>query len=193
MLETIPLIALSSNPTGSLREGKRVMERMWRGRWRGRWRSRRRQLGGGRGTPRVSSPSYPSDGQGRLLPSKHTHPSLLRKEDEEKKSLPLNDVGCVSYLTVGWISSTMWKAFRVLSSASLLMIANLLLLPRSASFPLTCLRSLVQTMLQGTRRGSKGSGRRRSRDARTILKNLHSAGPFLPKILYFQALQGRCP
>ena len=113
MLETIPLIALNSNPTGSLREGKRVMERMWR--WR--WRSRRRHLGGGRGTPRVSSPSYPSDGQGRLLPSKDTHPSLLRKEEEEKKSLPLNDVGCVSYLTVGWISSTMWKAFRVLSSA----------------------------------------------------------------------------
>ena len=42
----------------------------------------------------------------------HTHPSLVRKE-EEKKSLPLNDVGCISYLTVGWISSTMWKAFRV--------------------------------------------------------------------------------
>ena len=123
----------------------------------------------------------------------NTTQTLLRKEENEKKSLPLNDVGCISYLTVGWISSTMWKAFRVISSASLLMIANLLLLPRSAFSPLTCSRSPVQTMLQGTRRGSKGSGRRRSRDARTILKNLHSAGPFLPKILYFQALQGRCP
>ena len=87
------------------------MERILRQRWR---RRRRKQLDGGRDMPRVSSPSYPSDWQGRPLPSKQNHQFLLRKdEEEEKKSLPLNDVGCVSYLTVGWINSTMWKAFRV--------------------------------------------------------------------------------
>ena len=31
----------------------------------------------------------------------------------EEKILPLNDVGCINYLTVGWINGTMWKAFRV--------------------------------------------------------------------------------
>ena len=43
----------------------------------------------------------------------NTTQTLLRKEENKKKSLPLNDVGCISYLTVDWISSTMWKAFRV--------------------------------------------------------------------------------
>ena len=101
---------VNTNSTGSLSEGKGMRERMLRGRWI------RSQLDGGRDMPRVSSPSYPSGWQGTLLPSitTHTHPSLVRKE-EEKKSLPLNDVGCISYLTVGWISSTMWKAFRVKS------------------------------------------------------------------------------
>ena len=41
---------------------------------------------------------------------------LFRKGDNEKKILPLNDIGCISYLTVGWITSTMWKAFRVSSA-----------------------------------------------------------------------------
>jgi hypothetical protein len=38
---------------------------------------------------------------------------LDRKAPDGKKILPLNDVGCVSYLNVGWITGTMWKAFRV--------------------------------------------------------------------------------
>ena len=29
--------------------------------------------------------------------------------------LPLNDVGLVNYTTVGWLSSTMWKAYKVIS------------------------------------------------------------------------------
>ena len=41
---------------------------------------------------------------------------LFRKGDDEKRILPLNDIGCISYLTVGWITSTMWKAFRVSSA-----------------------------------------------------------------------------
>ena len=35
------------------------------------------------------------------------------KQPAEGKIMPLNDIGCVSYLTVAWITSTMWKAFRV--------------------------------------------------------------------------------
>ena len=30
-----------------------------------------------------------------------------------KNSLPLNDVGLINYLTVGWISKLMWKALKV--------------------------------------------------------------------------------
>ena len=41
---------------------------------------------------------------------------LFRKGVDEKRILPINDIGCVSYLTVGWITSTMWKAFRVSSA-----------------------------------------------------------------------------
>merc|ERR1711892_311954 len=38
----------------------------------------------------------------------------FRKEKPGKeRTLPLNDIGCVNYLTVGWITRTMWKAFRV--------------------------------------------------------------------------------
>ena len=36
-----------------------------------------------------------------------------RRSSEGDRQLPLNDVGCLSYLTVGWVTSTMWKAFRV--------------------------------------------------------------------------------
>ena len=36
-----------------------------------------------------------------------------RKESGARKTLPLNDIGCVSYLTVGWLTATMWKAFKV--------------------------------------------------------------------------------
>ena len=167
-----PKPKVSQNPTGGLREGKKVMERISRQRWR---RRRRKQLDGGRDMPRVSSPSYPSDWQGRPLPSKQNHQFLLRKEEEEeKKSLPLNDVGCVSYLTVGWINSTMWKAFRV--SSHIWQFAFRVSLLRLASSPRTYSTSLDQTMQRGTQRDLNGFGRRRSRDVRTVLKSLRSAG-----------------
>ena len=38
---------------------------------------------------------------------------MQRRSSEGDRQLPLNDVGCLSYLTVGWVTSTMWKAFRV--------------------------------------------------------------------------------
>ena len=40
---------------------------------------------------------------------------MQRRSSEGDRQLPLNDVGCLSYLTVGWVTSTMWKAFRVMS------------------------------------------------------------------------------
>ena len=42
----------------------------------------------------------------------HLNPTY-RKESGAGKTLPLNDIGCVSYLTVGWLTATMWKAFKV--------------------------------------------------------------------------------
>merc|ERR1711915_501444 len=38
----------------------------------------------------------------------------VRKTKKEKAGkLPLNDVGCINYLTIGWITKIMWKAFKV--------------------------------------------------------------------------------
>ena len=45
-----------------------------------------------------------------LSPIRHHHD----RWSEGERQLPLNDVGCLSYLTVGWVTATMWKAFRVI-------------------------------------------------------------------------------
>ena len=72
---------VNTNSTGSVSEGKGMRERMLRGRWM------RSQLDGGRDTPRVSSPSYPSGWQGTLLPSitTHTHTSIFGQKGGGKE------------------------------------------------------------------------------------------------------------
>ena len=55
------------------------------------------------------------DKQVKLLNNHHHHPYHHRDRwSEGERQLPLNDVGCLSYLTVGWVTATMWKAFRVI-------------------------------------------------------------------------------
>ena len=101
---------LKLNDAGSLRKkGGKMMSRK---------KKIRRAKVGESGTPRVFSPSCPSGcpGAPQVLQSCHRWTILFRKGVDEKRTLPINDIGCVSYLTVGWITSTMWKAFRVSSA-----------------------------------------------------------------------------
>ena len=82
------------------------------------------------------------------------------KQPAEGKTMPLNDIGCVSYLTVGWITSTMWKAFRVRYCS-----CRKRLVPRWGWSPPICLTSLVLKTPPRMPRGLRGSGRQRGRGA----------------------------
>ena len=38
---------------------------------------------------------------------------IVKKNSSSVNKLPLNDVGLLNYITVGWLSRTMWKSFKV--------------------------------------------------------------------------------